>query len=201
MKKALALLGIQAFLWASPPLVINEIGFGDLCWVELYNPTGSPVNLQGWRLQTQDGEELLQGTVPPQGYLVITEDEGRFRAHYPQTTCPLWAPPDGRIGSGLNPSAGALILRASDGSVVDFVNWGTPSPSWTHYLPQMWDPGPQPRTGFLCRVPNGRDTDQPSDWRSLDHATPGARNPYPTGLGRTSWGRIKAIFSGEPFRR
>jgi parallel beta-helix repeat protein len=68
----------------STHVVINEIeqnpaGFdGGNEWVELYNPTTSDVNLDGWRLSTTHGKTVtvtLHGTIPANGYFVYTHAE------------------------------------------------------------------------------------------------------------------------------
>nr|QNO46122.1 hypothetical protein MFHEKKGA_00015 [Methanosarcinales archaeon ANME-2c ERB4] len=68
---------------SDPPahIVINEIeqnpaGFDDgYEWVELYNPTTSDVNLDGWKLSTTHGKTVtvtLHETIPANGYFVYT---------------------------------------------------------------------------------------------------------------------------------
>ncbi|MEA1864004.1 MAG: NosD domain-containing protein, partial [Euryarchaeota archaeon] len=65
----------------SAHIVINEIeqnpaGFDDGHeWVELYNPTTSDVNLDGWKLSTMHGKTVtvtLHETIPAKGYFVYT---------------------------------------------------------------------------------------------------------------------------------
>src|SRR5207249_8019917 len=68
-------------------------------------------------------------------------------------------------------------------SVIDVVNWGPPNPNWPNYqafqtyfwvnnAPTM----PTDTTMSLQRYPDGRDTDQPTDWvalpRSPSHPPP-----------------------------
>ena len=68
----------------STHIVINEIeqnpaGFDEGNeWVELYNPTTSDVNLDGWRLSTTHGKTVtvtLHVTIPANGYFVYTYAE------------------------------------------------------------------------------------------------------------------------------
>jgi parallel beta-helix repeat protein len=65
----------------STHIVINEIeqnpaGFDEGHeWVELYNPTTSDVNLDGWKLSTMHGKTVtvtLHETIPAKGYFVYT---------------------------------------------------------------------------------------------------------------------------------
>ena len=47
-------------------------------WVEIYNPTTSDVNLDGWKLSTTHGKTVtvtLCGTIPANGYFVYTHTE------------------------------------------------------------------------------------------------------------------------------
>ena len=75
-------------------VVINEIGYnppddadsGD--WVELLNRSDRTVDLSGWRLVggSGDGFALPEGTRLEKGeFLVVVEDEVRFRAVFPRT--------------------------------------------------------------------------------------------------------------------
>ena len=68
----------------STHIVINEIEqnpYGTDAgneWVELYNPTTSDVNLDGWKLSTMHGKTVtvtLCGTIPANGYFVYTHTE------------------------------------------------------------------------------------------------------------------------------
>lgn len=68
----------------SAHIVINEIEqnpYGTDAgneWVELYNPTTSDVNLDGWKLSTTHGITVtvtLCGTIPANGYFVYTHTE------------------------------------------------------------------------------------------------------------------------------
>ena len=68
----------------SAHIVINEIEqnpYGTDAgneWVELYNPTTSDVNLDGWKLSTMHGKTVtvtLRGTIPANGYFVYTHAE------------------------------------------------------------------------------------------------------------------------------
>ena len=68
----------------STHIVINEIEQNPYGidegneWVELYNPTISDVNLDGWRLSTTHGKTVtvtLRGTIPANGYVIYTHTE------------------------------------------------------------------------------------------------------------------------------
>ncbi|MFA6145758.1 MAG: DUF2341 domain-containing protein [Patescibacteria group bacterium] len=65
--------------------VINEIAWAGTKadstdeWIELYNNSGKPINLAGWRLKAADGSPniLLTGEIPAHGYWLLerTDDE------------------------------------------------------------------------------------------------------------------------------
>ncbi len=70
---------------AQAPLdvVINEVAWsGTACsaydeWIELYNNTASPIDLNGWTLQATDGtpEITLQGTIPAHGFYLLERQD------------------------------------------------------------------------------------------------------------------------------
>ena len=68
----------------STHIVINEIEQNPYGidegneWVEIYNPTTSDVNLDGWKLSTTHGKTVtvrLHGTIPANGYFVYMHTE------------------------------------------------------------------------------------------------------------------------------
>lgn len=75
-----------AALAAEPGVVVNEILYDDLGGapdsIELYNASGSPVDVSGWTVQDADLDPLKTGTIgaattiAPGGFLVLTKDAG-----------------------------------------------------------------------------------------------------------------------------
>lgn len=179
------------FLRADHP-VINEVCISGSKWIEIYNPTSSPIDLSGWSIRNRNGADPLGGTVEPGGYLVIMEEpqSGGLPGH-------IYLIQDGEIGGGLSSNSDMLELVDPSGNVVDRINWGVPSQSWPNYEPSLWNPGIDIHgSQYIARVPNGIDRDIPEDWREVHIPTPGRPNPLSTGLDTSSWGKIKALFSG-----
>ena len=75
------------------PVVINEImydpvsGDDDDQFVELYNRTGSPVDLSGWSFTDGIQYTIPNGmTIPPSGYLVIAKNAAQLMVNHPGLT-------------------------------------------------------------------------------------------------------------------
>jgi len=67
----------------SPGVVINEVAWGGTAassadeWIELYNPTGNPVDLSDWTLRALDGQPtiLLEGSVGARSYFLLERSD------------------------------------------------------------------------------------------------------------------------------
>ncbi len=175
-------------------LVVNEVSLGTLKWIEIYNPTSTNINLNGWKIRNSAGEDELEGIIEAHSYFLIVNYLSDFYAVYPNVTCSKFEPVDHTIGSGLSKRADMLQLVDPSGNVVDQINWGTPDPSWPNYTVSLWYPGIILDSDIMARIPNGRDKDASTDWRVPSHPTPGEPNPVMSGLDSSSWGKIKALF-------
>ena len=154
--------------------VINEVDVGNPDWVELRNPGSQTVNLIGWHLvaYNSSGGVLTDYTLPAinlagGAYLTIHENSGtNSGSHVYMGDSLNWT----------NGGSGAVALKNSGGTGVDFVRWGSSSvapPSGT-----TWTGGnpSSPASGSsLARVSSGADTDSASDWSALS-PTPGGAN-------------------------
>jgi hypothetical protein len=121
----LAPLAVQA---TSSSLVISEIQTASATnsgqeFVELYNPTGADVVVDGWMVQYKSATSAitesswtkradLKGTIKSHGFYLISQ-----KSYLPQTDAEL-------SGSGLAGTGGHVRLRDSNGSVIDLVGWG-----------------------------------------------------------------------------
>lgn len=158
----------------SAHVVINEIstgqeGFVNNEFIELYNPTGAPVVLDGYRLtkKTASGSEsnLLSsakffGTIKPGGYFLI--------AH------PSYAAAIGADGmySGTSYSIASnntVILYDKAGNVIDRVGMGTASDVEKNAAPN-------PAVGKSIGRTDGIDSDNNSDDFRAQDSTPGKEN-------------------------
>ena len=159
-------------------LVINEVfapsnsNYGNQ-YFELYNNSTVAIDLSSYVIFNSGGSNNLN--VLPSTVI----GAGQF------LTVPA-SQLGGRIGSGLNPAGDflALVQRGAQDNTIDVVNWGTVDPNWPNYFrfqQAFWinNAPTMPTDGLnsLQRYPNGYDTDQPTDFRSLPKSP---SNPPPT---------------------
>lgn len=180
---------------AASRVVINEIGYDDPGtdgpgeFIELYNPTGSAVDVTGWTLALFNGstnEEyasvILTGSIAPGGYLVATGSSSTI------------TPSDVDLGSAIqngDPDGIALVDGPlATGTVIDFVTYEgtfadpdlTDSTGVVTYftIPAAMNVSIGADTGdtdtSIQRVSDGCDRMNPAtDWMVGTH-TPGAAN-------------------------
>ncbi len=190
--------------WADHP-VISEIlagvkGNNNAEYIELYNPTDQPLDLQGWSVWYQlnaSSEPALvyrwqeHVLLPPRGYTLL--------AHEGQD---IGATPDAAFEQALNLAYGGLQLRRRDGAPADSLGWGEKAPAaFTE-----GHPAPALKNGqILARLPgqsigNGQDSDDnAADFALLDTPSPqnsGAPPVPPFAPGLTL--RVEAPQSAAP---
>ena len=87
-------------------------------WLELYNRSGAPVDLTGWRLDGGIGYAFSAGqTIPAGGYLVVADDMSFMRAMYPSI------PMVGNFSGRLSGRTDHVILKDPSGNPADEVRY------------------------------------------------------------------------------
>ncbi|RMG33884.1 MAG: hypothetical protein D6732_11180 [Methanobacteriota archaeon] len=123
-------------------------------WIELYNPTGSSVDLTGWTISDNSRTySIASGTViPAGGFLVIARSTSGFFALYG------FNPDFGDLNLALGNSGDMLSLKDASGIEIDFVAWENYVAGWSISA----------STGqSLARIDLTVDTDGPSDWQAV----------------------------------
>ncbi len=130
-------------------------------WVELYNPTNTPIDLTGWTLEDNSKSWTLPNglTIAPNSYLVIARNNQGFYKLYG------FYPDVSGLKLALGNNGDQLILRDNNGVEVDFVAWENYVTGWNIAAP----------TGSsIERNPVNQDTDTVNDWIVAgNNGTPG----------------------------
>lgn len=161
--------------YASAPVVINEIAAGTGGFIELYNSSASPYDLNGHCVVYRSSSATTDGTplvtfskstvVPSHGYYLLTASAYTGGAG------------DVSYSRALSQTGGLVVLRkgAPDkGSVLDAVAYGTgKNPFFTTAPAPALTPA-----GSLARSPNGANTlSNSGDFKLTTQRTPKAANP------------------------
>lgn len=93
-------------------------------WIELHNTSNAPVNLSGWSVSDNRGEDVLPSLTIELGARTVIGRSEELAAELPRDTV-FAATTDGRIGNGLANSRERVLLIDPDGRVVDGVSWGS----------------------------------------------------------------------------
>lgn len=155
-------------------LVVNEIHIDGLSgaggseddWVELYNPTGASVSIDGWSLQkfsstgSTPSKQALSGTIPGESYFLVVRDGA-------STTQSLKDMADLLANNSFSLSANnkvylvndleSVVPSATSSNIVDYVGFG----SADHYEGAAAAPNVSEEKS-ISRVPDGEDTDENS---------------------------------------
>ncbi len=170
-------------------------------WVEIFNPTGRSLPLDGIKLGDEISPGGKEGMVRfPDGYriggqevLVIANRARNFKMNYgfqpdfeledSDSRVPdmLPYPGWGRSVVQLNNSVDEVLLVSPWDQVLDLVVYGSSSAG------SMMAPVPKPAEGHsLERYPPEQDRDRPEDWRERSHPSPGWLDQTPPTL-ESSW--------------
>ena len=158
-----------------PRIVINEINYhphedldaGD--WVELFNPTDSAVDLTGWSVRDEDDDHRWffpeHALLPARDFLVVYSDSAAFHARHPDVPHAY-----GEMPFGFSAAGDAVRLHASDGSVIDSLQYDDDAP---------WPVRADGHGATLALRDPGADNSDPRSWfASQPGGTPGRANTY-----------------------
>jgi len=179
------LLGITTL--SSDNLLINEVMYDPTQkdnfneWIELYNPTNNPVDVDGWRIVDNNEEDLIEGDdvngngttiIPPHGYAIITDSNTLVYDNFtiPENAIKLRVE-DNDIGNDLGNKNDKIILKNATGSMIDAIEWGS------DYSDVPGSPIPDVNEGYsIARYTNVDTDDTLADFYDEDNPTPGSEN-------------------------
>lgn len=144
----------------SGSIVINEVspagGIED-DWIELYNPSGSPIDVTGWTITDNGGSDTLpSSTIPAGGYAVIIASGSAVAVPGSALTIQISNSTIGGAG-GIAATGDQMLLENSSGDDIDSVSWGTNTAFFS--IPGTIDSG-----NSFARQSNGVDTNTAADW-------------------------------------
>ena len=169
---------------ATTHAVINEVYYEvgpqkgsdpDNEWMEIYNPTGSAINISGWSLCDSASCDVIPVSpgIPAHGFAVIAPASATFTKWSIQPDAVIIAL-GSNIGGGLSNSGDALILKNSAAAVIDAMSYGSDTSRLNPAAPLSG------KGKSLARVIKGYDTDTAEDW--VINATPNpGTNPSASG--------------------
>lgn len=128
-------LVITPLLIGEQPLAINEIyyapvsGEGEVEWIECYNRSDQPLNLQNWTVEDENANPRLlttrQTVLAPDAFVILTADSIDFVDRYPDQPALVVEP---ETWPSLNNSGDTVVLRLANSTAVDSVpyrsSWG-----------------------------------------------------------------------------
>lgn len=160
--------------WGRQPVIsamqAGAEGNNNAEFIEIYNPTNAPFDLQGWSIwyQLNDTSEPQlvyrwrnHVTLPPHGYLLLVRSGQDFGVLA-----------DAEFDTALNLKYGGLQLRMRDGTPADSLGWGSKAPATF----SEGNPAPAPANGqALLRLPgdengSGRDTNMNAEDFSIQES-------------------------------
>jgi hypothetical protein len=121
-------LSLHAQFAPPPSVIINEINYrtdvpGDFTeYIELYNTTNSPINLDGWFLDNAVNYQFSNVTIQANGFLIVAQNVNDFNALFPSIPAQVKGPWSGALKN----SGEDIVLRdASFDKIdeVDYDNW------------------------------------------------------------------------------
>ena len=150
-------------------------------WIELYNPTDKPIDVEGWRIVDNNEEDLIEGDdvngngttiIPPHGYAIITDSDTQVYDNFVVAEDAIkLRVEDNSIGYRLGNREDKLILKNATGAIVDAIEWGF------DYIDVPGSPIPDVNEGYSIARYTNVDTDNTlADFYDETDPTPGSEN-------------------------
>lgn len=152
-------------------------------WVELYNPTNTPVDVSSWIIEDGNGSDTFPAsipTIPPCSFAIISnateselEDQTNNGGRWTIPNDTIFITLSGFIGNGLANGGDIVILKNAGSVEKDRMSWGTDK---TGFISGCTPTAcPSVASGHsLERVPDGFDTGAAGDFHDTNPPTPGS---------------------------
>ena len=160
-------------------LVINEVMFDpptpnacgselDAEWVEIYNPTSSPVNLDTWSVGDGNSTDDLPNVSLPAGGFAIVSDcaQSSFTSIWTLPGGSIYIDLSGSIGNGLN-NGGEHMRLFNGATLIDDMSYGSNTDAFSPSVT------PPVADHSMERDPDGVDTNTAADFVDRTVPTPG----------------------------
>ncbi len=165
-------------------IVINEIFYHGLDgspeqWVELYNKSAAPVDLEGWKFSDGISFDFPAGaTIAAGGFIVVAWDPAAFAALHPEVTAL------GPFGGSLSGKGETITLSDASGNDADQVTYADGG-RWSEFADgggsslELRDPRADNSKGEAW---DASDESAGSTWQNVSYTGPGtnANSPDPT---------------------
>ena len=138
-------------------------------WIELFNPTDEIVSLKNWTITDNSG---IVRTIPgnrklkPGQFALISRDNSTWR-FWDEDPAAIKIPLGKQIGDGLDNAGDRLMLKDSQGNLIDTLSYGNDTSIFNPSVPLV-----SLGSSFERLVP-GFDTDFASDFEQRNPPTPG----------------------------
>ena len=179
-------ISLKAHPATTTHLVVNEVyynvaaaGFGNDAqneWVELYNPTNSPIDVSGWKVCDNSSCDVLPTSTPIAGksFAVITNKPSTWGYWPGMPSGAVKIELNSEIGNGLANTGDRVILKDSADAVVDQMSYGSDTGILNPAIPHSGN------GRSVARIIKGYDNDVATDW--VVNATPNpGTNPSENG--------------------
>jgi predicted extracellular nuclease len=159
-------------------LVINEFSSGgdnNSEWVEIYNGTGSTVDISGWKIADKNAFDAAEDDtipttpqIPAGGYAVIVTSSSIVTG-IPGSATTIHLT-NGTIGSGLNNNGDSIYLKNASNTIIDSLSFGSDTTIFSS------PPAAPSAVQTLARTPNGFDSNTATNWTIDTSPTIGVGN-------------------------
>jgi|GEM_PF-3651132 hypothetical protein len=91
-------------------------------WIEIYNPSQTPIDVTGWGLVDNEGGEqrkhnLPEGRIPPNSFIILAKNKTKFTSYY-SVACEVF-----KVPFTLNNDNDALILYNPESKAIDTISY------------------------------------------------------------------------------
>ena len=140
-------------------------------WIELYNPTASPIGLTNWSIidaTPGSADTLPTFVIEPGQFVIVAARTNVFFTHFPGYTGLVVEVSDGTIGSGLNNYSDGITLRNASAVAQDAVSYGGSTAAFSPPVALA------PVNNSLVRNPVNDDSNTRNDWEANATPAPGS---------------------------